>query len=174
MLKYENSLSVKVGVIFISHFGGHQLTLFLDFDGVLHPEYCNPSLHFVMLPALEALLREYPQVEIVLSSTWRMQFEFSHLLSRFSPDISARIAGQTPVFAELKDVPDRLIGYPRHAECWAWQRDHRMASDNWVALDDRPWLFYPLCHQLIQTNGAIGLTQDDLKRLSTRLGEKVS
>lgn len=145
------------------------VTLFLDFDGVLHPEYCSSSLHFTHLPLLEELLRLHPHVEIVISSTWRLQFEFTHLLDRFSPDIAARIAGQTPVFAELTDVPDRLIGYPRHAECWTWLREQRAASDNWVALDDRPWLFYPMCPQVIQTNGATGLNHEVIRQLSSLL-----
>lgn len=145
------------------------MTLFLDFDGVLHPEYCTPSLHFSRLPMLEALLRQHPHVQIVISSTWRLQFEFSHLLDRFSPDISERIVGMTPVFSAISTVPDRLLGYSRHAECWAWQREHRAASDDWVALDDRPWLFYPLSSQLIQVNGTTGLDQEVLNRLSTQL-----
>lgn len=142
------------------------MTLFLDFDGVLHPEYCSPSLHFIQLPALEVLLREHPYVQVVVSSSWRLQFPFNHILSRFSPDISERIVGTTPVFSELNSVPDRLIGYPRHAECWAWQQVNRAASEEWFALDDRPWLFYPFCPHLIQVNGSRGLDQDVLAQLS--------
>lgn len=146
-------------------------TLFLDFDGVLHPEYCTPAFHFIQLPALEKLLHEHLHVQIVISSTWRLQFEFENILARFSPDIAKRIVGSTPVFSSLTHVPDRLIGYPRHAECWAWQREHRGASDDWIALDDRPWLFYPLCPQLIQVNGSSGLDDDVLRQLSGRLDQ---
>lgn len=32
-------------------------TLFLDFDGVLHPEHCRESRHFCCLPVFEQVLR---------------------------------------------------------------------------------------------------------------------
>ena len=48
------------------------MILFLDFDGVLHPEPCDEDGEpFCNLPALEAILRDFPAVEIVISSMWR-------------------------------------------------------------------------------------------------------
>ena len=48
------------------------MTLFLDFDGVLHPEgegpLPNDGTDFCFLPRLEALLRDYPHVGVVISS----------------------------------------------------------------------------------------------------------
>ena len=45
------------------------MILFLDFDGVLHPEgedhILNGGVDFCFLPRLEALLREFPHVKIV-------------------------------------------------------------------------------------------------------------
>ena len=58
------------------------MIVFLDFDGVLHPEFDpddperpkqNSDL-FCRLPLIEAVLREFSQVEIVISSAWRMYF----------------------------------------------------------------------------------------------------
>ena len=37
--------------------------LFLDFDGVLHPEMCNKGAFFSQLPLLEAVLRDHPSVQ---------------------------------------------------------------------------------------------------------------
>jgi hypothetical protein len=46
---------------------------FLDFDGVLHPQYEHEpvptELAFCHLARFEAILREFPSVEIVISST---------------------------------------------------------------------------------------------------------
>ena len=57
--------------------GRFGLILFLDFDGVLHPEgedhILNGGADFCFLPRLEALLREFPWVKIVISSSWREQ-----------------------------------------------------------------------------------------------------
>lgn len=54
------------------------MVIFLDFDGVLHPEYIpGASLgkyktnrdYFSCLPNLENLLREFPDLEVIISST---------------------------------------------------------------------------------------------------------
>lgn len=47
--------------------------LFLDFDGVLHPEHCLESKHFCLLPVLEKVVRQVPEVGLVIASTWRLQ-----------------------------------------------------------------------------------------------------
>ena len=77
------------------------MILFLDFDGVLHPEYdgqATPAdVVFCHLPRFEAVMRDYPEVEIVISSMWREQFPLDALRARFSPDIAGRIIGATPV-----------------------------------------------------------------------------
>lgn len=77
------------------------MILFLDFDGVLHPEYdgqATPAdIVFCHLPRFEGVMRDYPKVEIVISSMWREQFPLAALRARFSPDIAARSIGTTPV-----------------------------------------------------------------------------
>lgn len=40
--------------------------LFLDFDGVLHPEHCHESKHFCCLPVLEDALRQAPEWQVVI------------------------------------------------------------------------------------------------------------
>lgn len=45
-----------------------KLILFLDFEGVLHPQPCFQDNVFRRLPWLAAL-REFPPVQIVISST---------------------------------------------------------------------------------------------------------
>ena len=76
------------------------MILFLDFDGVLHPEgeghLPNDGTDFCFLPRLEELLREFPHVRIVISSSWRERLAYPTLLKPFSEDIRARIIGTTP------------------------------------------------------------------------------
>ncbi len=49
------------------------MILFLDFDGVLHPEYdgqATPAdIVFCHLPRFEGVMRDYPKVEIVIRAT---------------------------------------------------------------------------------------------------------
>ena len=66
--------------------------LFLDFDGVLHPEHCHESRHFCCLSILEDALRQVPECQIVITSTWRLEQSYETLRKRFSPDIAAMIA----------------------------------------------------------------------------------
>lgn len=99
-------------------------TLFLDFDGVLHPEFCHESRHFSYLPFFEQVLRSSADVDVdvVVSSTWRQQYPLDQLRSRFSTDVAHRVIGVTPEYKDLVDVPDSLLGDEREAECHAWLR----------------------------------------------------
>ena len=117
------------------------MILFLDFDGVLHPvgEDRLPSegTDFCFLPRLEALLREFLHVKIVISSSWREQLRYETLLKPFSSDIRSRILGATPHSG---------FGLPppygqREGEILAWLQVHDATDVPWVALDDAYWQF---------------------------------
>lgn len=117
------------------------MILFLDFDGVLHPEgeghLPNDGTDFCFLPRLEALLREFPNVRIVISSSWRERLVFKSLLRPFSEDIRTRIVGATP---------PRGLGVPhpfahREGEILAWLQINDAVKEPWVALDDAEWQF---------------------------------
>src|SRR5437764_815182 len=105
------------------------MILFLDFDGVLHPDpCCHQDQLFCRLPLLEALLRELPSVDIVISSNWRANRSLGELRQLFSPDIGRRIIGMTPLQPE-DDPPSDLTHYPRHAEISAWLKQSSRASE---------------------------------------------
>lgn len=63
--------------------------LFLDFDGVLHPEHCHESRHFTCLSVLEEALRRVPQWQVVITSAWRRHKSLDELRARFSSSKSA-------------------------------------------------------------------------------------
>lgn len=144
-------------------------TLFLDFDGVLHPEFCHESRHFSCLPFLEQVLRQVPDVDVVISSTWRLQWPVEQLRSRFSPDVAHRVIGATPQFTDLEDVPDSLLGYEREAECQAWLRAHDRAVFPWLAVDDRSWLYRPFNRSVFLVEGKTGMTAAGAEALMERL-----
>jgi len=62
------------------------MILFLDFDGVLHPMNRATGV-FSLLPHFEQVMRDYPGVDIVVSSTWRETYSIEELRSVF-PKIS--------------------------------------------------------------------------------------
>lgn len=101
------------------------MILFLDFDGVLHPRAPGKGL-FSNLAKLEAVLREFEFVEVVITSTWREDMPFEKLQELFSPDIRQRVIGITPVVeiefpagphgsreVEIPDIANRTEHKPR-------------------------------------------------------------
>lgn len=148
---------------------GFMITLFLDFDGVLHPEFCKPSEYFKCLPCLEAAVRCVPSCEIVISSTWRITHPLPTLLQAFSPDVRGRVVGITPGQVSSGELPESLLGYEREAECNAWLRTNQRAHLPWVAVDDRAWLFKPFNQNLYLVNGKTGLRDADVNHLVARM-----
>lgn len=144
-------------------------TLFLDLDGVLHPEFCHESKHFSCLPIIEHVLRNVPDCDVVISSTWRLHSSLDSLRTRFSCDIAHRVIGVTGRFCQLEDVPDALLGYEREAECNAWLRANSRLIFPWLAIDDRSWLYRPFNRSVFLVDGQTGLTEEKAQELTTRL-----
>lgn len=147
------------------------MILFLDFDGVLHPEgedhIHNGGVDFCFLPRLEALLREFPHVRIVISSSWREQLAYRTLLKPFSDDIRVRIIGATP---------PREFGLPhpfahREGEILAWLQLHDAVDESWVALDDAAWQFDRCKDHLVVCGSFIGFDDKASAALRARFEE---
>lgn len=107
-----------------------QRILFLDFDGVLHPEGIETDLEFVDLDNFEHVIREFQQVRIVVSPTWRLSESVEELRLHFSADIRERIVDVTPKLADFESVRGQ-----RHRECEAWIRENS-PDGHGLALDD--------------------------------------
>lgn len=148
--------------------------LFLDFDGVMHPEFCHESKHFVHLDTFETVIRAAPHVELVISSTWRQKRSLDELKALFTADVAARIIGATPLYAQLEDVPDALVGYKREAECKNWLRQHGRTAQEWLAVDDRSWNFRPFNRHVFLVDGEVGLDADAGAKLAARIHSAVT
>ncbi len=139
--------------------------LFLDFDGVTHP--WGEAEDFRCLPLLEAVLREHPEVRIVISADWRMLFSLSELVAHFSEDLRSRIVGTTPHL-----VPQRghdLHGLrEREAMLWLAQHEPDLTAVSWCAIDDAPGNWLSRSH-LILTDFKRGFTEEDAERLRRML-----
>lgn len=73
------------------------MTLFLDFDGVLHPDPRVAQFKFCQRNPIEGILREFPQVDPMLLTNWRLRYPMDAsgdtLKHHFSSDIAERIVG---------------------------------------------------------------------------------
>lgn len=146
------------------------MILFLDFDGVLHPEpsYQNDEL-FCRRPLFESVMRDFPKVEIVISSTWRESRTIDQLRALFSEDIGARIVGVTPQWKDLPELVSVIGQYPRHVEIEGWLRQHQRVWEAWVALDDRPYWFKPFLPNLVKCESTVALDEAVALQLRNKL-----
>lgn len=126
------------------------MILFLDFDGVLHPEPSLAKDAFCRLPLIEEILQDFPQVQIVVSSAWRLDWAteaeaVAGLLGHFSHSLRDRLVGVTPDFRHIDPAaaPDGLGAYLREWECMDWLHENRPAGTPYLMLDDRHWWFRP-------------------------------
>lgn len=133
---------------------GRGVALFLDIDGVLHPK-TSGSLEY--LPNLEALLRRNPDLDLVISSTWRETMKPEALTGLFSSDIAQRIVGFTPV----------LPGQSRQNEVIAFACETGIR--HWIAIDDREDEFSPGCPWLFKTSTDTGLDRNATAALELKL-----
>lgn len=152
------------------------MIVFLDFDGVTHPEFCDVDALFGRLPLIEAVLREFETVRIVISSSWRVHHSLDVMREFFSPDMAQRVIDVTPIKEEeARDggvvvVPNR---FERQLECEAWLEKNRPRGTPWLAIDDMPYLFKPQCPHLLPTHPLSGFTQDDATLLRAMIKERL-
>jgi hypothetical protein len=80
-----------------SELDGRHVILFLDFDGVLHPRpvAARNCEVFCAIHRLEDVLRQVPDVEVVISSSWRHHHPFGEMREYFAEDVRCRV-GVTP------------------------------------------------------------------------------
>lgn len=126
------------------------MILFLDYDGVLHPdevhwdhrqgiilrtdllppEHANTEL-FCYMDALEAILSDFPDVQIVLSTSWVSGIGYSRSRRRLSPALRKRVISAT---YHSKYTP-RWGKLSRYEQILDHVGRHQLGLD-WLALDD--------------------------------------
>lgn len=155
----------------------HKLKLlFLDFDGVLHPAHPRRELpkaenrRFSYLPRFEALMSEYSEWYIIISSSWRSDHSEEDLRNLFRSNISRRIVGTTPVL-RCKEPP--YPQYPRYQEIQMYLAtlETPLEKIQWIALDDDPSLFPPDCPELVLCQD--GFRENEEARLREAMGEAI-
>ncbi|MFL9898960.1 HAD domain-containing protein [Paraburkholderia fungorum] len=142
--------------------------LYLDFDGVLHPENVHmrpgkgpyiesPLGHklFENVGLLEKVLLPYPDLRVVLSTSWvRVYRSVARVARKLPPELRARVVGAT--FHEDMDA-ELFKQAPRGMQIWADVL--RRKPDNWLAVDD-DYLHWPTwCRdKLVRTHEVLGIS----------------
>jgi hypothetical protein len=118
-------------------------TLFLDFDGTLHVGHAllDGDKHltldsgrplFEYAPVLVEILEPYPNVEIVLTSSWLQSMSKEKVISHLLPELARRVVDTTrdmkPRFSYLQNGSGRTDVIARYA---FWK-----GLKNWLAIDD--------------------------------------
>lgn len=139
------------------------MILFLDFDGTTHPYAALIKDYFCCLPRIERVLREFPQVRVVISSWWR-QDGLESVRKYFSQDIKDRVIDVTPII-EDRDLSTLLIrAVTRHYEILEWIQKNEYQGP-WVALDD-DWMGFPdFFPQLIRCDSDVGVDAEIEEKL---------
>lgn len=155
--------------------------LYLDYDGVLHPADVRvspadryprvyvrgqPTAHplFEHLPLLERLLEPYPQLRIILSTSWVREFGYEFALEQLTPSLRARVIGATL--------------YPAPARYYCIQIDaEERGIRQWLALDDdlNCWPESEMARVVAPTDRLLGLAQPGVaEQLSSALAKLCS
>lgn len=111
------------------------MILFLDIDGVLHPDPATPDQAFSQRHLLWEFLNARPDVRVVNSSDWRVHHSLDELidfiLAGGDGQLSPRFIGVTPV------QPGAGYEYRGRArECRQWLAESDFAGSLWIAIDD--------------------------------------
>lgn len=133
------------------------MRLFLDFDGTTHPVGAQLDQEFCCLPRLESVLRDFPEVQVVISSWWRADQDLETLQSYFSEDLRSRVIDVTP-FTDKIDEHGFVLAIARQSEILKWIAINDY-SGPWVALDDATEQFSE-CPQLIACKSWLGIDEE--------------
>jgi hypothetical protein len=152
------------------------MILFLDYDGVLHPDaaylvngrpqLCAQGSLFMWAPLLEETLAPHPQVRIVLATSWvRVLKSFSRTRAYLPPALQARVIGATwhSAMARHHEGAHRVdAGWfqalSRYAQIARYLSRAGHHAEHWLAIDDdsEGWPAEMRSH-LVETDRALGL-----------------
>ncbi|WP_439668985.1 HAD domain-containing protein [Cupriavidus necator] len=158
------------------------MILFLDYDGVLHPDAAylvggKPVLRakgelFMWAPILEEALVPHPGVQIVLSTSWvRVLKSFTRTRAYLPPLLQDRVIGATwhSAMARHHEGVHRVDAswfseMSRYAQIARYVSRAGPRAANWLAIDDdcEGWPA-ALGNHLIATDGALGLSSESVQ-----------
>jgi hypothetical protein len=149
--------------------------VFLDIDGVTHPEPCFHENVMCRMDSSAAVLNRYPQIDIVISSAGRMQFTLPELQDFLCEIAPHRVFDVPPSIK--KPSPDWVPGVfslsERQWEIETWLKTNRPFGTTWIAIDDRAFWFEKGCKHLLLTDKKTGFTDADAILLEAMIQERL-
>jgi hypothetical protein len=146
-----------------------KLVLYLDYDGVLHHEnvlwhprkgvYLQAPGRYVLFQhaaLLETVLAPYPEVRIVLSTSWVRRYAYSRTVKRLPQGLQQRCVGAT-FHEEMRHFEEAFADTPRGLQIL---RDvQRRQPRDWLAVDD-DLIGWPEAHlhKVVQTDPYEGIS----------------
>ncbi|MBF8776288.1 HAD domain-containing protein [Pseudomonas fulva] len=129
----------------------HDCVLFLDFDGVLHPDAAFRTRRGIELRAPGALmmhsgilydiLRDYPRLKISLSTSWVRILGFAKARAALPPELQERAVSSTWHSDMRETAHEGYDIFTRYQQiCGAVTRS---GITRWIALDDDPQFSWP-------------------------------
>ena len=155
--------------------------MYLDFDGVLHHENVIWSRHigaYLSAPAgyvlfqhcdlLINVLKPYPQIKLVLSTSWARVYGCAKATKMLPPTLRTRVVGAT-----WHSQMDKVLFLQKSRGEQVWSDVSRRKPRAWIALDDdyENWPTHCLNHY-IRTNPEEGISDPEvLGLLKSKLEE---
>ena len=154
------------------------MIVFLDFDGVTHAFFPRKDLTdeenqlFYFLPRIEKVLREFEEVKVVISSSWRLlAYSLDDLRSNFSEDMRERVIGVTPEI-KLNTHVDWEGRRQREVELYLSQ--NQLEGTPWLALDDVKENYLPDANLLLCKDKFDEVDAQQLREMLTKLRTQFS
>jgi len=132
---------------------------YIRFQAVNHSTLC--------VEIFTTTLADYPEIRIVITSSWREEKTLTELQNYLAPVLSMRVVGVTPV------IDEPFLHHVRYHEVQAYLKNTMQVTTPWVALDDELGN-YPVGAPTILVNRKTGLTVDDGMRIKQLLNKITS
>ena len=163
------------------------MILFLDFDGVLHPdavylERGRPVLRadgelFMWARHLVDALASAPRLRIVLSTSWARELRFARARDYLPAELRPKVIGATWHSGMATDDEHRPLGRNTWWDTATRYQQIRRYVDraginDWIAVDDQPegWANAD-CDKLVATDSNLGLSAPSARvRLAAAVG----
>lgn len=167
------------------------MILFLDFDGVLHPdavylERGRPALRadgelFMWAHHLVDALASAPHVRIVLSTSWARELRFARARDYLPAELRPKVIGATWHSGMATNDEHRPLGRDTWWDTATRYQQIRRYVDragitDWIAVDDKPegWADAD-CDKLVATDSNLGLSAPSARvRLAAAVGNMAS
>jgi hypothetical protein len=140
------------------------ITIFLDFDGVLHPQGTTTDRLFEKADFLQNCLQQVDHIEVVISSSWAEYYSLEQMRDFFEeqPDLHRLIVGCT----HQKGSPKVDFGAVplRESQCRNWLIANQREPHRWLAIEDDPLNFKAREH-VVFTDPRLGLCAHDAQHV---------